>query len=708
MVGSTITHYRILEKIGAGGMGEVFKAEDLSLGRLVALKVLPPAMVGDRHAIERLRREARAASVLNHPGICTIHAIEESDGQQFIAMEYLDGQPLSNLIANGPLPLDTLVPIAIQIADALEVAHGHGIVHRDIKPANIFITRRQQAKILDFGLVKIANGQTATDSSSGLTMHSEALTTTPGMTVGTIAYMSPEQARGETLDARTDLFSFGLVLYEMATGRRAFGGNTTAVVFDAILNRSPQSVIEVNPSMPAEFDRIVGKAVEKDRELRYQSALDLRTDLQRLKRDAESSARIPVASRSVAAAVSTGASAQTEAMSASAPALAALSAASVSAVAEIPAVAPSGVVPQGAAAPSGTVPAASGMSKALMAGALFSIIALIAMVAYLSGRIQERSTAPSQAADVPAAPAAPPAASAATTPPAPPTLAASPVKADAVTAPRGVSVPPPDAADAARRADATAAKADAAASLAVAADLEDIRGKLASGQNAPAIAALNLFIERNPTNRLTPDAYLLLGQAYEAANRNDEAMAAYASVAANFKSSPRAPEALFRQAQRVLKSKQPQKEMVARNLYTTAADTYPKSEWAPRALLARAELEDKMRERVMDTIVGAPVPLELVTYRTLAEKYPSSSEDALWKMSEILGDMNRYPLQAQALTDLVARFPQTRYEAAWKLGEVREKRLKNKAGAAEAYAKVPATSSKYRDAQKKAQELSRP
>jgi serine/threonine protein kinase len=523
MVGTTITHYRILEKLGAGGMGEVFKAEDISLGRLVALKFLPPAMVGDRHAIERLRREARAASVLNHPGICTIHAIEESDGQQFIAMELLDGQPLSSLIANGPLPIDTLVPLAIQIADALDVAHGHGIVHRDIKPANIFVTKRQQAKILDFGLVKVANGQTSTDSSHGLTMGSEALTTTPGMTVGTIAYMSPEQARGETLDARTDLFSFGLVLYEMATGRRAFGGNTTAVVFDAILNRSPQPVTEVNTSMPAEFDRIVGKAVEKDRDLRYQSALDLRTDLQRLKRDAESSARVPVASRSVVAA---GALAS----SASAPVVSPVSAASVSAVVDNPSATalPSGMVPQAVTTSSGAVPAANRMSKALMAGALFSIIALIAMVAYLSGRIQERTTESAQATapapPLPTAPAAPASApSSASTAPATPSTA--------------VSRPAPAAATPVAPTPSAAATEDdrAKTAVAIAAELEDIRGKLAAGQNAPAIAALNLFIERNPAHRLTPDAYMLLGQAYEATNRNDEAVAAYASVAEKFR-----------------------------------------------------------------------------------------------------------------------------------------------------------------------------
>src|SRR5687767_13708702 len=286
MVGRTIAHYRIVEKLGAGGMGEVFKAEDLTLGRQVALKFLPASMVNDRQAIERLRREARSASILNHPGICTIHAIEERDGQQFIAMELVDGQPLSNLIAAGPLPLSTLLPLAIQIADALEAAHSHGIVHRDVKPANIFITRRQQAKILDFGLVKVTGG--SSESSDALALDAETLTTTPGMTVGTIAYMSPEQARGETLDPRTDLFSFGLVLYEMATGRQSFPGHTTAVVFDGILNRDPKPPSTLNAMIPPDLDRIIAKSLEKDRELRYQTAADMRADLQRLKRDSGS------------------------------------------------------------------------------------------------------------------------------------------------------------------------------------------------------------------------------------------------------------------------------------------------------------------------------------------------------------------------------------------------------------------------------------
>jgi serine/threonine protein kinase/TolA-binding protein len=684
MVGTTIAHYRIIERLGAGGMGEVFKAEDLSLGRVVALKFLPAALAGDRHATERLRREARAASVLNHPGICTIHAIEERDGQQFIAMEFIDGQPLSNLISAGPLPLGTLLPLALQIADALETAHSHGIVHRDIKPGNIFVTRRQQAKILDFGLVKASS-----DFSDSLTLGTEALTTTPGMTVGTIAYMSPEQARGEPLDARTDLFSFGLVLYEMATGRRAFGGTTTAVVFDGILNRTPPPALQVNADLPVDLDRIISKAVEKDRKLRYQSALDLATDLQRLKRDSDSSARVQAASSS----------------SAAAPVYVSPSASGIA----VASVGTSQTAAAPLAASSTAVPAASKLSKGLMLTALCVIIVLIAAVAYMGGRIQQLASGapPSQAEAAPAAPApstpepasppvAAPANAATTTPPPP-----------AVTAPaaaRPAPARPAAAAAAAEDARAKIAKQEAAA----AAEIEDVRGQLAAGQNGQAIVALTAFIDRNPTHRLTADAYMLLGQAYEASRRDEEAFRAYGSLLERFRTSPRAAEALIRQAQGALRSRSAQREQLARQLYTQVADEYPQSEWAPRALVARAEIEERSRDRVMDQTVGTYVPLALPTYRALAERYPSFSENALWKMSEILEDLNRYPLQAQALDDLTTRFPETKYDAAWKLGEVRERRLKNRAGAAEAYSKVPPTSPKYRDAQRKVQELSRP
>src|SRR5580704_1588306 len=320
--GLSISHYRVLEKLDGGGMGVVYKAEDTKLKRLVALKFLPENVTSDATALERFRREAQAASAINHPNICTIYDIDEANGLPFIAMELLEGTTMKHQLTGQPLGLEAMLEIGIDVADGLDAAHSRGIIHRDLKPANIFVVARGQAKILDFGLAKqvggIAGGAGETASGGAATVDSDPNLTSPGTALGTIAYMSPEQVRGEGLDARTDLFSFGLVLYEMGTGRQAFTGNTSGMIFHAILEREPVPAARVNPELPAPLDGIISKALEKNLKLRYQTARDLGADLRRLKRDTDSasgrggSGRVAVYGGATAedAAVKTGAPAE--------------------------------------------------------------------------------------------------------------------------------------------------------------------------------------------------------------------------------------------------------------------------------------------------------------------------------------------------------------------------------------------------------------
>jgi TolA-binding protein len=634
MTGHTVTHYRVGEKLGEGASAVVYRAVDLALGREVVIKIFSSAGAA---GIARFQLEARTISSLNHPNICTIYEIGDHEGRPFLAMEMLDGQVLSQAIGGRPLTTDRLIELGTQMADALDAAHAERIVHRDVKPANIFVTRSGRIKLLDFGVAvmlprRVDPGTARFRSATG----------------GTIPYMSPEQARGEDLDHRTDLFSLGTVLYEMATGRRPFAGSSAADVLSAIVKQPPIAPCAVNPAVPVELDRIITKALEKNPALRYQTASDLRADLQRLKRDLDPAggAHAPVAGRAFLP--------QPMRSSLWLRTLAVVGAA---------AMVGSGWLAIAAAKARSDSAVPTDVMKRPVPGADIELRrAIIVEGPALSERPRVEGPAPGTAVrqDTP-----PPRSAT--------TVASHPARP-------ARDRPPPPAAD----------------QFLIAGQEIDLK------LYDQAIDSLRTVAQGSQRQKAI-EASFLIASIHDTRGDTANAMSTYIEIANRFPDDPRAAEALARLAESTLKSKSRDKEQDARRTLTGLARKYPSSPWAPRALLMRGDIEARQGAYQRDEILGGSVPTAVVTYREIVERYGSSESAAaaLNKLARIYTDAKRFQIAAETFRTLATRDSDDRYDAWFAAGEIYDKRLKDDARARAAYASVRPSSAHYAEARKR-------